>query len=147
MFAPQRRRRGFEFGVLLLLSQLFLHNQYIPPVTLWTILSQLAIYLGFIPALNVHNIRKKFYTEFFHKKFVKNLDSICLCPLQIWRRMEWQRIIFSPFVHADDMHLYYNMISFLWKGRRLEQRFGSKYFAFMLVVFSILTSLGKIINS
>jgi len=124
MFAPQRRGRGFDLGVLLLVSQLFLQNQYIPPVTLWTILTQLAIFLGFIPALTFQNIH-----------------SVCLSPIQILRHWEWQRIIFSPFVHADDMHLYYNMVSFLWKGRRLEQRFGAKYFAFLLAVFSVLTSL------
>lgn len=43
--------------------------------------------------------------------------------------------------HADSMHLYYNMASFAWKGIILESVLGAPFFAYMLVVFSILTGL------
>ena len=38
------------------------------------------------------------------------------------------------------MHLYYNMASFMWKGRGLEGVFGSVYFAYVIMVFSVLTN-------
>lgn len=31
-----------------------------------------------------------------------------------------KRVLLSPFTHADDIHLCYNMISFLFKGVSLE---------------------------
>ncbi|MCP9257001.1 Rhomboid-related protein 4 [Dirofilaria immitis] len=45
---------------------------------------------------------------------------MCLLPSRILYRSEWLRMLASTVMHADDMHLYFNMISFLWKGRRLE---------------------------
>jgi len=38
----------------------------------------------------------------------------------------WKRLLGSAFVHADDHHLYYNMLSLLWKGIQLETSMGSK---------------------
>ncbi len=38
------------------------------------------------------------------------------------------------------MHLYYNMISLIWKGRKLERRFGPVRFALILLLFSIIST-------
>lgn len=54
---------------------------------------------------------------------------------------DWRRLLLSPLHHADDWHLYFNMVSFLWKGRRLEQRLGGPWFLYLLSVFSLLTGL------
>lgn len=40
-----------------------------------------------------------------------------MLPSRIIYRREWIRLLASTVIHADDMHLYYNMISFLWKVR------------------------------
>jgi len=123
--ALPRGRQGLSVGVLLLAYQILtLGYENIPPVTLITILAQTAIFLGFIPHL-----------DFYH------IADVCVLPNRIWRLKEWSRMIFASVVHADDMHLYYNMISFLWKGRRLERRFGTLYFAYLLVIFSVLTNV------
>ncbi|CAN0522665.1 unnamed protein product, partial [Ectocarpus sp. 8 AP-2014] len=45
----------------------------------------------------------------------------------------------SPFVHGDDLHLYYNMASFLLKGVSLELTMGTQAFAGLLS-FSLLAS-------
>ena len=34
--------------------------------------------------------------------------------LQSW---QWWRLLWSPVLHADEMHLFYNMSSLLWKVR------------------------------
>lgn len=54
---------------------------------------------------------------------------------------DWRRLVLSPLHHADDWHLYFNMVSFLWKGIRLERRVGGAWFAYLLSVFSLLTGL------
>jgi hypothetical protein len=38
-----------------------------------------------------------------------------LAPISQGR--EWERLLWSGLLHADDMHIYYNMASFLWKAR------------------------------
>lgn len=45
----------------------------------------------------------------------------------------------SPFVHGDDMHLYYNMASFLLKGVALELTMGTQTYAGLLA-FTLLAS-------
>lgn len=51
----------------------------------------------------------------------------------------WNRLLISQALHADDHHLYYNMLSFLYKGINLEQDMGSFAF-FVLLVYSWLGS-------
>lgn len=49
------------------------------------------------------------------------------------------RLVLSGFIHVDEMHLYYNMLSFLVKGVQLEQSMGSLAFG-ALVVYALLAS-------
>lgn len=49
----------------------------------------------------------------------------------------WNRLIFPAFIHGDDMHLYYNMISYIYKGILLEPEMGFAKYA-MLQVFAVL---------
>lgn len=68
--------------------------------------------------------------------------------MSVWYREDYRRVVLATFFHADDWHLYYNMVSFLWKGRQLEPRLGSVYFGFLLALFSVLTNgLMLLINS
>ena len=39
--------------------------------------------------------------------------------------------------HLSDMHLYYNMASFLYKGVKLEPKYGSVRFGVLLVVLQV----------
>lgn len=50
-------------------------------------------------------------------------------------------MLLGTFYHAHDMHLYFNMVSLLYKGTSLERRFGSAYFAYLVGVFTALTSM------
>eukprot|EP01038_Epipyxis_sp_PR26KG_P009219 gene9219-12430_t len=61
------------------------------------------------------------------------------------------RIILSAFIHADDIHLYYNMMSLGWKGANLETMMGSSAFlqfsAFSLIVsHSLLIIIATLLN-
>ncbi|XP_044499289.1 rhomboid-like protein 14, mitochondrial isoform X2 [Mangifera indica] len=45
-----------------------------------------------------------------------------------------KRLFLSAFYHVGESHLFYNMMSLLWKGIRLETSMGSTEFASMVVV-------------
>ena len=67
-------------------------------------------------------------------------EDVCLSGNGILKLKDWKRLFLSALEHGDDMHLYYNMASFLIKGRSLEKRYGSKCFAIILIFLTILTS-------
>ncbi|KAI5625481.1 rhomboid-related protein 4, partial [Silurus asotus] len=114
------RQRGSHLGLLLLASQVFqLGIDNIPPATLATL--GLNVYLFLFP--------------------VKPLLQTCVSVQQAYWAADWHRLLLSPFHHVDDWHLYFNMVSFLWKGVNLERMLGTAWFAYLLSVFSLLTGL------
>lgn len=113
----ERRQRGVSAGLLLLLyqiSQVGLQN--IPCVTLGVLVLNIFLFLN--P--------------------VRPLSEVCLSVNEAVHRKNWQRLLLAPFHHADDWHLYYNMISMLWKGIMLERKLKSIWFAYIIAVFSLL---------
>ncbi|MBN3314776.1 RHBL4 protein, partial [Atractosteus spatula] len=113
-------QRGVSLGLLMLASQIFqvgINN--IPPVTLAVL--GLNIYLFLVPQ--------------------KKLLNVCISVQNAYVHKDWQRLLLSPFHHADDWHLYFNMVSMLWKGLRLEKRLGSLWFGYVIAVFSLLTGV------
>ena len=70
-----------------------------------------------------------------------DIDQVCISAGSVWYYKQWRRVFLSPFFHLDDWHIYYNMVSFVWKGISLEKHFGSGYFLYMLAVFSVLSSV------
>ncbi|NXG11302.1 RHBL4 protein, partial [Sakesphorus luctuosus] len=113
----QRRQGRVNAGLLLLLyqiSQIGLQN--IPPVTLGVL------------ALNI----------FLFLSPVRPLAEVCVSVHEAFYKRDWQRLLLSPVHHADDWHLYYNMVSLLWKGIMLEKKLKSRWFAYIIAVFSVL---------
>lgn len=120
------RSGGRGLGVLLLGAQMMnVGVENIPPVTLGAIVLQSAIFLQFGDLM----------------KWFPNVGKVCISTYHVLYRKEWRRLILSALFHANDIHLYYNMASFLYKGRLLEHKFRSVYFLYLLVVFTVLTSL------
>ncbi|XP_074860595.1 rhomboid-related protein 4 [Carettochelys insculpta] len=116
----QRRQRGLNVGLFLLLSQIFqvgLDN--IPPVTLGTLALNVLLFL----------------------QPLKPLWKVCISVDQGYYRKDWQRLLFAPVHHADDWHLYFNMVSLLWKGIKLEHKLGSILFGYIIAVFSVLVGI------
>ncbi|NWI69905.1 RHBL4 protein, partial [Todus mexicanus] len=116
----QRRQGRVSPGLLLLLyqiSQVGLQN--IPAVTFGVLVLNIFLFLN--P--------------------VKPLPEACISVSEGFYRQDWQRLLLSPFHHADDWHLYYNMISMLWKGMMLEKKLKSVWFAYVIAVFSVLTGV------
>lgn len=69
-----------------------------------------------------------------------SLAEACISVQKVWFEKQWKRIFLAPFFHSGDMHLYFNMASFIWKGISLEKYFGSTYFLYMIAVFSMATN-------
>ncbi|XP_013881875.1 rhomboid-related protein 4 [Austrofundulus limnaeus] len=115
----QRQRRS-HLGLLLLASQVFqVGLDHIPPVTLAVL--GLNVFLFLFPAAP--------------------LMKTCMSVQQVYWLNDWRRLLLAPFHHVDDWHLYFNMVSLLWKGTRLERRLGGAWFLYLLSVFSLLTGL------
>ncbi|XP_057685048.1 rhomboid-related protein 4-like [Corythoichthys intestinalis] len=114
------RQRSPHLGLLLLFFKLYqVGLENIPPVTLAML--GLNTYFFLLPAAE--------------------LNKVCLSVHQVYNMGEWLRLFLSPFHHADSMHLYFNMASFLIKSIRLESLLGSTWFASILAIFSLLTGV------
>lgn len=60
-------------------------------------------------------------------------DAI-LIPAAVVESAGIRRLLLSAFVHADDYPLYYNMVSLLWVGTKLEPMEGTRNFAKLVAV-------------
>ncbi|XP_067363693.1 rhomboid-related protein 4-like isoform X2 [Channa argus] len=113
-------QRGFQLGLLLLVVQLFQEG------------------LGNIPAVTLAVLGFNVYLYVFP---AAPLMKACVSLQLVHRNKEWRRLFLSPLHHVNDWHLYFNMVSFLWKGLRLERHLGAAWFLYLLSVFSLLTGL------
>ena len=127
-----------NFGLLLLGIQLFKFIQYLSsrdefiPATLVVIALNVVMFLR--PDLHgLHRAVRLFKWP--------SAQASCISVQSVWYQGQWDRVLLAPFVHGDSWHLYYNMASFMWKSRTLERHFGSAYYAYLLSVFTILSSL------
>ena len=124
----RRRRQGF--GLFLLAAEIFrVGINTIPPITLVSILLMVVCYIQ--PSTN----------SFVSRIGWPRLGDVCVSVEHTLYQHQWKRILFSALFHADDMHLYFNMFSFLWKSRQLETKFGSNLYLFLLITLSVATNL------
>ena len=119
-----RRRQGRGgLGLLLLAGQVSrIGVDRITPVTLAIVAVNVLIYLRLIPNL-------------------PKVHGACTSYSKVIKDRQYGRIIASSFYHLDDMHLYFNMVSFIWKGIKLENKLKSRRFFILIAVFSILTQV------
>lgn len=135
MHRPQRRVEGL--GLMLLLTQMLnVGFDRIPPVTLALIAGQVILHLRYIAEIGR-----------FLSFVPSSVPEICISALTVWYREEWRRLILAVFYHLDDMHLYFNMTSLMWKGIKLERHMGSARFAALIAIFSVLSSATLILLS
>lgn len=119
MIRSQRQQKGLQSGVLLLFIQILNFGlDKVPPATLIGIIAQALLYIGLI-------------------KVPWNAEEVCISAVKIIKYKDWRSFFLSNFEHGSDMHLYYNMLSFILKGYYLEPIYGTANFALLLVVLSI----------
>ncbi|CAN1187992.1 Rhomboid-like protein 14, mitochondrial [Linum perenne] len=87
-----------------------------PPVTAALIAANTCIYLD---------------PSFLHH-IVPSIYQVAFNPFLILKNMDMRRFFLSPFYHLGESHLFFNMMSLLWKGSQLETSMGSIEFASMV---------------
>jgi rhomboid domain-containing protein 1 len=113
------------------LFSIFQQSDYKPPITIFLIIINVFVHIAPYP-----------YVLGFD---LSNIGQNCIQPNKIIyallnrREVLANRIVLSSIIHADDVHLYYNMLSLCWKGINLEKDMGSGPFL-KLVVYSLLCS-------
>ena len=120
-----------------------------PPLTIILIAVNVYIHLNrgsYGGIFNFNHFQRSSVFSGLYELFNGNaISSYCLHPQKIIRHWNWkeeidyQRLLFSGFIHADDRHLYYNMLSFCWKGMHLEPLFGAFDYT-VLVAYSLVVS-------
>lgn len=82
---------------------------------------------------------------------LSRVDQVCMLPAQMFEATAkmasfgvvttefWRRAVLSILVHADDLHLYWNMASLLSKGASLEASLGSVGFGLTTVCLACIT--------
>ncbi len=128
-----RGRGGIDGWAMLLLVDLggrIMNMRNKPPVTLGIMLGCLSIH--FLP---------------FIAGYV-DLSSVCLMPAAILFELRRRRLLDvavrtlgSPFFHANDLHLAYNMGVLSMRGSAMEQSEGSWLYAIMLLQVLILSQV------
>eukprot|EP00096_Caligus_rogercresseyi_P015130 TRINITY_DN756_c0_g2_i2.p1 TRINITY_DN756_c0_g2~~TRINITY_DN756_c0_g2_i2.p1 ORF type:complete len:502 (-),score=102.39 TRINITY_DN756_c0_g2_i2:575-2080(-) len=115
------RKSAVGGGVFLLLYEVFgLYGiDIIPKATLCGIAFMTGIHLEMIPQLRI---------------------PLPLSPISVING-DYTGLLLGPLFHADDIHLYYNMASLLWKGRRLESSYGTLNYILLLIFLTLGTSL------
>ncbi len=129
----RRGRGGIDGWAMLLLIDLggrIMNMPNKPPVTLGIMLGCLCIH--FLP---------------FIADYV-DLSSVCLMPVAILFELRRRRLLNvairtlgSPFFHAGDLHLVYNMGVLFMRGSAMEQSEGSRLYAIMLLQVLILSQI------
>ncbi|XP_063980459.1 rhomboid-related protein 4-like [Diachasmimorpha longicaudata] len=118
MRPARRRQQGLEYGLYLLGMQAVNYGiDKIPPVTLAAIVGQALLYIGVI-------------------QVPWNSEDVCISAVKILKYKDWRSFFMSNFEHGSDMHLYYNMISFILKGAYLEPMYSTANFGILLGILS-----------
>ncbi|KAH7946483.1 hypothetical protein HPB49_025589 [Dermacentor silvarum] len=109
-------------GVMLLLNHVLFQVgiEAIPPVTLLIVLAQACVFL-----------------QLFELPW-RDLSGACISVNAVLFKKQWMRIFYGAFEHGDSLHLYYNMVSFIWKGMLLEPVLGSAQFTYIIFLFTAL---------
>jgi membrane associated rhomboid family serine protease len=129
-----RHTNGLSPILISLLIQLYQQlerSNFKPPITIALIFINIMVHIHPSP--------------YFLDIYLGDMQRICIQPRKIVEtffyrgELLWSRLFLSSVVHADDMHLYYNMLSLCWKGVHLESELGSHKFGF-LVIYSLIAS-------
>ena len=129
-----RRRYGggdaYAYLLLLQLGQQIMNSDHKPPVTLALIAGQVALHYNVLPGP------------------ADSVADLCFLPARILSAglssSTLRRLFWSPLLHGSDVHLLYNMLSFLLHGATLERKMGSERFGLALVALTLLSQMSEL---
>jgi len=65
-------------------------------------------------------------------------------PFRVWHHKQWHTLISSAFLHANGMHLLFNMITLMFFGPALEGILGPVRFVILYLVCLVLSGLPSV---
>jgi len=74
------------------------------------------------------------------------IAAAVLRPYRIFRGADYQNIILSGFIHADFVHLLFNMLTFYFFGPQLEREIGTARFLVLYLAGLLVSSIGTCIE-
>lgn len=74
------------------------------------------------------------------------ISSALLRPYRIFRGADLQNIILSGFVHADMLHLVFNMLTFFFFAPQLEREIGTARLVLLYLAGLLVSSIGTCIQ-
>lgn len=137
----RRREKSLSPTILFLLIQLYQQLEKLPikpPITIGLLTINILAYLH--PYTNIFGY------------YLNDIQSNCLNPYAVVSnltegRLMINRLVLSSIMHADDNHLYYNMLSLCWKGINLERNMGSEMFAQLVIISLVLSHVYVVVLS
>ena len=69
----------------------------------------------------------------------RRVEPYCISAAKLLRGDSWRVLYTNTFVHADQMHLYYNSLSFLHKATQLEGALGTAHLLLLIALCCALT--------
>jgi len=81
------------------------------------------------------------------------MSTLIMNPYSVQKRNQWYRLITSGFIHQDQMHLIFNMISLYCFGRAVEMVFaqvfgasGTNYFVALYLLAIVISDIPTLIK-
>lgn len=141
------RRRGYDqfqlMGALHLIYSIapqIIRLKYKPPITILFLFVNAAIF--YLPILKLfYQIPRQYIFMYKQALWWTAVRKACLIPSSVlYEKGNLYRIILSTLVHADNLHILYNLTSFLYKGTVLEVELGSLHVLILIVYLMLSTS-------
>ncbi|KZV56952.1 hypothetical protein F511_14960 [Dorcoceras hygrometricum] len=116
-----RRRINRGKGGMLALLLVHAFGEY------WRLDRKPPVTAGLIAANTLIYLRPRFL-----QPILPSINQVWFNPHLILKHKDLNRFLLSAFYHVSESHLFYNMMSLLWKGTQLEGAMGSVKFASMV---------------
>lgn len=108
-------------GAMLALLSLHAFREY------WLLDRKPPVTAGLLAANTLIYLRPRFL-----QPILPTINQVWFNPYLILKHKDLNRFLLSAFYHVSESHLFYNMLSLLWKGIQLETAMGSVKFASMV---------------
>ncbi len=80
------------------------------------------------------------YKSFFITTSIEWISMYALTPVSLLNPLQWYRLFTSMFLHADILHIFFNMYFLYIFGRAIEQTIGSTRYLVLYIVSGVIAT-------